>query len=108
MFGCGDQFPFARRLPDPYPQADRLSHMDELDQAVLEARRRGAAFAMSPNIGSGSAPRPSESGRIHVVPSTAETVRLGVFDATLPNVLEIDSGDVVVYPDTWSHFLNRV
>jgi acetamidase/formamidase len=30
-----------------------------------------------------------------------------VFDSTLPNILEIDSGDVVVYPDTWSHFLNR-
>ena len=38
----------------------------------------------------------------------SETVRLGVFDTTLPNLLEIDSGDVVVYPDTWSHFLNRV
>jgi acetamidase/formamidase len=47
-------------------------------------------------------------GRVHVVPSTSETVRLGVFDGTLPNVLEIDSGDVVVYPDTWSHFLNRL
>jgi acetamidase/formamidase len=41
------------------------------------------------------------------VPSTQDTVRLGVFDSTLPNILEIDSGDVVVYPDTWSHFLNR-
>ena len=47
-------------------------------------------------------------GRVHVVPSTDETVRLGVFDATLPDVLEIESGDVVVYPDTWSHFLNRM
>jgi acetamidase/formamidase len=35
-------------------------------------------------------------------------VRLGVFDSTLPNVLEIESGDVVVYADTWSHFLNRM
>jgi acetamidase/formamidase len=41
------------------------------------------------------------------VPSTSETVRLGVFDALRPNLLEIDSGDVIVYPDTWSHFLNR-
>jgi acetamidase/formamidase len=35
-------------------------------------------------------------------------VRLGVFDSTLPNLLEIDSGDIVVYPNTWSHFLNRL
>ncbi|HYW89887.1 MAG TPA: acetamidase/formamidase family protein, partial [Chloroflexota bacterium] len=34
--------------------------------------------------------------------------RLGVFDATLPDLLEVESGDVVVYPDTWSHFLNRL
>jgi acetamidase/formamidase len=35
-------------------------------------------------------------------------VRLGVIDSTLPDILEVDSGDVVVYPDTWTHFLNRV
>jgi acetamidase/formamidase len=44
---------------------------------------------------------------VHTVPSTQDTVRLGVFDSTLPNIVEVDSGDVVVYPDTWSHFLNR-
>jgi acetamidase/formamidase len=61
-------------------------------------------------VGSGGgAPRSRErAGRVHVLPSTPETVRLGVFDSTLPNVLEIDSGDEVVYPDTWSHFLNRL
>jgi acetamidase/formamidase len=42
------------------------------------------------------------------VPSTSATVRLGVFDSTLPNIVEIDSGDVVVYPNTWTHFLNQV
>jgi acetamidase/formamidase len=42
-----------------------------------------------------------------VVESNSETVRLGVFDATRPNVVEIDSGDTVVYPNTWTHFLNR-
>jgi acetamidase/formamidase len=45
---------------------------------------------------------------VHTLPSTPETVRLGVFDTTLENVLEIESGDVVVYPNTWSHFLNRL
>ncbi len=60
--------------------------------------------------GGSSTPRPADEriGRLHALPSTPETVRLGVFDATLPNVLEIDSGDVVVYPNTWSHFLNRL
>jgi acetamidase/formamidase len=56
----------------------------------------------------GSPTREERIGRAHVLPSTTETVRLGVFDATLPSVLDIDSGDVVVYPNTWSHFLNRL
>jgi acetamidase/formamidase len=47
-------------------------------------------------------------GRVHLLPSTSETVRLGVFDSTLPDIFEIESGDVVVYPNTWSHFLNRL
>jgi acetamidase/formamidase len=64
----------------------------------------GSGSGSGSNSGSGS----SGNGRVHTVPSTPETVRLGVFDTTLPDVLEIDSGDVVVYPDTWSHFLNRL
>src|SRR2546426_450376 len=50
----------------------------------------------------------AQTGSVHTVPSTSSTVRLGVFDATLPNVLDVDSGDVIVYPDTWTHFLNRL
>jgi len=46
-------------------------------------------------------------GHTHTVESTAETVRLGVFDATRPDVIQIDPGDTVVYPNTWTHFLNR-
>ena len=45
-------------------------------------------------------------GRIHVVPSTKETVQLGVYDTNLPPILTIDSGDSISFPDTWSHFLN--
>jgi hypothetical protein len=41
-------------------------------------------------------------------PSTKETVKLGVYDATLPTILTIDSGDIVSFPDTWSHFLNEL
>src|SRR4029453_16536981 len=40
----------------------------------------------------------SGDGRVHTVPSDERTVRLGVFDSGLPNVLEIESGDVLVYP----------
>jgi acetamidase/formamidase len=113
--------------------ADRLRHSDDLNREIVdwlrELRLRASSVvvagvgifallgplmaALGRDSGSGRAPERSERseqriGRLHVVPSTSETVRLGVFDSTLPNVLEIDSGDVVVYPDTWSHFLNRM
>ena len=51
---------------------------------------------------------PDGGGRVHTVESSNETVRLGVLDTTLPDIVEIDPGDTVVYPRTWSHFLNRV
>src|SRR5205823_3942390 len=110
--------------------ADRLRHTDGLNPDVLEwlreLRRRarslvlagvgafgvlGAPLAMSfGNVGGSSSGQSSQDriGRLHTLPSTPETVRLGVFDSTLPNVLEIESGDVVIYPDTWSHFMNRL
>lgn len=47
-------------------------------------------------------------GLVVTVPSTSETVRLGVFDSTLPAIVEVESGDTVVYPDTWTHYLNRL
>ncbi|HEV7665576.1 MAG TPA: acetamidase/formamidase family protein, partial [Chloroflexota bacterium] len=118
MFGCGessgpDRFGFANGTPFAL-RADRLRHGDWLDRDAVdqahEARLRGAAF-----LSSGGGPqtppatqRPTSSGRVHTVPSTPETVRLGVFDTALPDIVEIDSGDEVVYPATWSHFLNRL
>ena len=89
---------------------DRLRHHDGLSGDVLEwfcDSRRGFLGVASYG-GVGGTVANERVGRLHVVPSTPETVRLGAFDATLPNVLEIESGDVVVYPDTWSHFLNRL
>jgi acetamidase/formamidase len=47
-------------------------------------------------------------GRLHVVESNKETVRLGVFDETLPPILTIESGDWVSFPNTWSHFMNEL
>jgi acetamidase/formamidase len=115
--------------------ADDLLHMDEVDQERLDgylsmrgrARRQllrassfmGALAAAGPwfgrlaqAAGSGetapAARAKGSGGRLHVVDSTKETVRLGVFDATLPPILTIESGDLVSFPDTWSHFLNEL
>ena len=119
----------------PPRQEDRLRHTDRLDRdaldGLLDARGRDRrsllaaggllsvlaaigpafrAFAAMPagGRGAGSGVPETQVGRVHAVPSTNQTVRVGQFDTTLPNVLDIDSGDVVVYPSTWSHFLNRV
>jgi len=54
------------------------------------------------------ADRDAGGGRVHVVESSEKTVSWGVFDATLPPILTIESGDIVVYPNTWSHFLNKL
>jgi acetamidase/formamidase len=69
----------------------------------------GAACASPHPKPSGAAPPfPLDEGRVHTVESTRESVHLGVFDTTLPDLLEIEPGDTVVYPRTWSHFLDRV
>jgi acetamidase/formamidase len=114
--------------------SDRLLHMDEVDRGNLDnylsARGRwrrkflqassfmGALAAVEPwfsklaRAGQSGEARKRQSdqseGRVHVVPSTKETVRLGVFDANLPPILTIDSGDSISFPDTWSHFLNEL
>jgi acetamidase/formamidase len=113
--------------------SDRLLHMDEANQETfdryLSARGRwrrkflqasgfmGALAAVEPWFaklaqaeGGADIPKAGAAfaGRVHVVPSTKETVRLGVFDANLPPILTIDSGDFISFPDTWSHFLNEM
>jgi len=137
LFGCGDEKGtgvvredikdgiFDRRAED------RLLHMDELHQEQLDgylsargrARRdllqassfMGALAAVGPwfakiaHAADGGPPRASAGGRrVHTVESTKETVQLGVFDATLPPVLTIESGEAVSFPNTWSHFLNEM
>ncbi|MBV9579547.1 MAG: acetamidase/formamidase family protein [Chloroflexi bacterium] len=132
MFGCGEAESEASLAFAPEatraayaPRSDRLRHDQRLQRDVLDwlyDLRLGARSLILAGVGmvgvlapvlasmhGSDAPRREERiGRLHVLPSTPETVRLGVFDAALPDVLEIDSGDVVVYPDTWSHFLNRL
>src|SRR6266478_3331207 len=139
LFGCGDEQgtgvvredikdgAFDRRT------ADRLLHMDEVEQGRLDgflsargrARRqllRASSFmsalaavgpwfgklAQAAGAGDTAAAATGGGGRVHVVDSNKETVRLGVFDATLPPILTIDSGDAISFPNTWSHFLNEL
>jgi acetamidase/formamidase len=56
---------------------------------------------------SGSNQSPKE-GRDHAIDSTDQTVRLGVFDANLPSIVTIESGDTLTFANTWSHFLNKM
>jgi len=113
--------------------SDRLLHMDEVDQETfdgyLSVRGRNrrkflvassfmralaavepwfARLARAEQAGAGPRRQAHFEGHEHVVPSTKETVKLGVFDTTLPPILTIDSGDIVSFPDTWSHFLNQM
>src|SRR5215813_8685196 len=115
--------------------ADRLLHMDAVEQERLDgfltARGRlrrqllrassfmGALAAIGPSFGrlaraaeGGGDPTPAGAaggdGRVHVIESNRETVRLGVFDATLPPIVTIESGDLVSFPNTWSHFMNEL
>ena len=115
--------------------ADRLLHGDEVDQERLDAylttrgrsRRdlmRASGFmgllaavepwfaklaeAQAPATTPAAGSQRSDTGRVHVVESTKETVRLGVFDANLPPIVTIESGDTVSFPNTWSHFLNEM
>ena len=139
LFGCGDEKGTGVIREDIKDgafnkrRADRLLHMDEVEQervdGFLSARGRArrqllrassfmsALAAVGPWFGrlaqaaatsDTAAATTGVSGRIHVVDSNKDTVRLGVFDATLPPILTVDSGDWVSFPNTWSHFLNEL
>src|SRR5579864_2989244 len=117
LFGCGDEKGTGVLREDikdsafDKRSADRLLHMDEVDQEKLDgyltARGRsrrnlvrassfmGLLAAVEPWFGklaqAADAPaataatgsRRNDQGRVHVVESNKETVRLGVFDANL-------------------------
>lgn len=117
--------------------ADRLLHTEEVDQEQLDgylsvrgrSRRKlleassfmgmlaavgpwftragFTRFSLAADAGTGGQGGGGE-GRVHVVESSKQTVSLGVFDATLPPIVTIDSGDTVSFPNTWSHFLNEL
>jgi len=142
LFGCGEEqgtgvlredikdAAFTKRA------ADRLLHMDEMNQEQLDgyltarslSRRRllrassfmGALAGIGPwfsklaraanalEAGPAPPPKKDDQGRVHVVESNDRTVHLGVYDTTLEPILKVDSGDTISYPNTWSHFLNQM
>ncbi|HKX10792.1 MAG TPA: acetamidase/formamidase family protein [Stellaceae bacterium] len=139
LFGCGDENGtgvFREDIKDAAfdPRAaDRLLHMDEVDQERLDgylstrgrsrrALMRASSFmgllaAVGPWFGKVAQAAPAtgatgsarkDQGRVHVVDSNKESVHLGVFDTTLAPLLTVDSGDTISFPNTWSHFLNEL
>jgi acetamidase/formamidase len=136
LFGCGDEKGTGIIREDIKDAAfdsrasDSLLHMDEVHQETLDGylsargrwRRKflqassfmGALAAAEPwfarlaRAQDSDAAAKRQSGRVHVVPSTRETVQLGVYDTNLAPILTIDSGDIISFPDTWSHFLNEM
>ena len=117
-------------------ERSELAATDAVDESALERRyesfrmdratalRTGgavAAYAMANAVLPDAAPaatmkldtwttttKPVPLGKTHVIPSNLETVTLGLFDPVKPPVATIASGDVVVYIDTWTHFLNKL
>ncbi len=129
MFGCSDHWIGRRFAPalTAFLTAEKarreLRAHDAVDASALDrlyeawrAECDGAARTWwddgdaltDASDGWDSTTAPVPLGRTHVVPSTPETVALGVFDPKRRPVATVDSGDVVVYADTWTHFLNRL
>lgn len=113
MFGCGDDGgEWARSGFEGgaafEARADRLGHQDGLSLEQVARARAGEEHTRQSRRTPQAVAGGSGSGRVWEVPSTNETVRLGVFDTTLPDLFEVESGDEIVYRDTWSHFLNRL
>jgi acetamidase/formamidase len=118
MFGCSEGW-FGKRfsraltgfLNGERARKERAA-TDALDGAALasryddwQAQRESQALA-GPSSGSTMPHVPL--GRVWTIPSTTKTVDLGLFDPGRPPIVTIDSGDVVVYENTWTHFLNRL
>ncbi|BDE05020.1 amidase [Vulcanimicrobium alpinum] len=128
MFGCSDEGGIARvsaEVRDAWASDARRARLrahDASDAGAIESRyealRDGRAApadptAASPSTGDAettwtSTSAPVALGRTHRIPSTVDTVAQGIFDPNAAPVATIDSGDVVVYENTWTHFSNRL
>ena len=68
---------------------------------------------LAPLAGCASSPEtapalpPTPTGRIHELPSTPETVRVGAMDPAAGPAVTVDSGDVVHYPNTWVNWADQ-
>ncbi|MDE2411631.1 MAG: acetamidase/formamidase family protein [Sphingomonadales bacterium] len=89
---------------------DRIGRRDLMRWAGLA----GTAAALAPSLAQAAPPAKVAAvfdrrhvGRTHVLPSTPQTVRVGNMDPAVKPVLEIESGDVVHYPDTWVNWANE-
>ncbi len=107
--------------------SDRARAIDGVDRDALDAcldqrgiSRRGilaASAGAAMFVRGGETPalaRPAgrtmsalPAGRIHELPSTSQTVKVGAMDPATPAVLEIESGDIVHYPNTWVNWANE-
>jgi len=79
-----------------------------LADTVLPDTTSAAPTAGTPSYEWTSTAKPVALGRPHVVPSNNETVVQGLFDPTKAPTLTVDSGDVIAYENTWTHFLNKL
>jgi acetamidase/formamidase len=118
MFGCSEGWfgkRFTRALTG-YLNGERarkeLAATDAIDGTMLasryedwQAQRETQALA---GPASASTMPAVPLGRVWTIPSTAETVDLGMFDPRRAPIVTIASGDVVVYENTWTHFMNRL
>lgn len=114
-----------RRRPTSDPVRDPVRPSDADVEAVLGAAdvrglsRRlfgaaamtAAAFATSPAAAAADPRRapvfPTPTGRVRVLHSSPDTVRVGAMDPAAPAAIEIESGEVVHYPDTWVNWANE-
>ncbi|WP_226797582.1 acetamidase/formamidase family protein [Cupriavidus necator] len=78
-----------------------------LGAASLKAAAQVKAGRNTPLAASGAAPLPVvKPGKIHRIESATETVRVGVLDPKATPVASIESGDLVMYPNTWVNWAN--
>ena len=118
MFGCSEGW-FGKRfsraltgfLNGERARKERAA-TDALDGTALASRYEDWRAQREPDAGagmlSGSTMPAVPLGRVWTIPSTPETVELGLFDPARAPIVTIDSGDVVVYENTWTHFMNRL
>ncbi|MGO4813009.1 acetamidase/formamidase family protein [Cupriavidus sp. 2MCAB6] len=78
-----------------------------LGAASLNAAAQGKAGRAAPAAASGAAPLPvMQPGKIHRIESGSESVRVGILDPKAAPVASIESGDLVMYPNTWVNWAN--